>query len=308
MNTTPTYGRRLDLCQLEQRVGEAQFSLASCSLCPLACGIDRWKQRGACSTSRWAEVASFNAHFGEEPPISGKTGSGTIFFSHCNLHCIYCQNYPISQFGNGRTIQPLELADMMMNLQQRGCHNVNFVTPSHMVAQILEALLIAVKRGFCLPLVYNTSGYDSPKALALLDGIIDIYMPDMRYSNNEIAALLSGVKDYVEVNRAAIHEMHRQVGDLQLDENGIAVRGLLIRHLILPNDLAGTRQTLRFIAQEISPHSHISLMSQYFPAHLATGHAQIGRRITRAEYTRAVLALEEFGLENGWLQDSSELE
>ncbi|MCX5973810.1 MAG: radical SAM protein [Coprothermobacterota bacterium] len=308
MNTTLTYGWRFNLCQLEQRVGEAQFSLASCSLCPLACGVDRWKKRGACGTSRWAEVASFNAHFGEEPPISGKTGSGTIFFSHCNLHCIYCQNYPISQFGNGRTIQPLELADMMMNLQQRGCHNVNFVTPSHMVAQILEAILIAVRRGFCLPLVYNTSGYDSLKALALLDGIIDIYMPDMRYSNNEIAALLSGVKDYVEVNRAAIHEMHRQVGDLQLDQNGIAVRGLLIRHLILPNDLAGTRHTLQFIAQEISPHSHISLMSQYFPAHLATRHAQIGRRITRAEYTKAVLTLEEFGLENGWLQDSSELE
>lgn len=307
MNTKPIYGRRFNLRQLEERVGEAQSSLASCSLCPVACGVDRRKQRGACRTSRWAEVASFNAHFGEEPPISGKTGSGTIFFSHCNLHCIYCQNYPISQFGHGRIIQPLELADMMMDLQQRECHNVNFVTPSHMVVQILEALLFAVKRGFCLPLVYNTSGYDSPKALTLLDGIIDIYMPDMRYANNEIAASLSGVKNYVEVNRTAIHEMHRQVGDLQLDGNGIAVRGLLIRHLILPHDLAGTRQTLQFIAQEISPHSHISLMSQYFPAHLATRHAQIGRRITRVEYASAVLAMEEFGLENGWLQDSSDL-
>lgn len=307
MNSTPTSSRRFNLRQLEDRVGEAQSSLASCSLCPVACGADRRKQRGACRTSRWAEVASFNAHYGEEPPIAGKTGSGTIFFSHCNLHCIYCQNYPISQFGHGRTIQPSELADMMMDLQQRECHNVNFVTPSHMVAQILEALLIAVKKGFCLPLVYNTSGYDSPKALALLDGIIDIYMPDMRYADNEIATSLSGVKDYVEINRAAIHEMHRQVGDLQLDENGIAVRGLLIRHLILPHDLAGTRQTLQFIAQEISSHSHISLMSQYFPAHLATGHAQIGRRITRVEYANAVLAMEEFGLENGWLQDSSDL-
>lgn len=197
---------------------------------------------------------------------------------------------------------------MMIDLQQRGCHNVNFVTPSHMVVQILEALLLAVKKGFCLPLVYNTSGYDSPKALALLDGIIDIYLTDMRYSNNENSVLFSGVKDYVEVNRSAILEMKRQVGDLQLDENGIAVRGLLIRHLILPNDLAGTRQTLQFIAQKISPYSHVSIMSQYFPAHLATEHAQIGRRITRAEYARAVLALKEFGLENGWLQDSSGLE
>jgi putative pyruvate formate lyase activating enzyme len=257
---------------------------------------------------RWAEVASYNAHFGEEPPISGKRGSGTIFFSHCNLHCIYCQNYPISQFGHGRIIQPLELADMMMDLQQRGCHNVNLVTPSHMVAQILEALLLAVRRGFCLPLIYNSSGYDSPKALALLDEIIDIYLPDMRYSSNESAALLSGVKDYVEVNRVAIREMHRQVGVMQLDDTGIAVCGLLIRHLVLPHDLAGTRQTLQFIAEEISPQSHISLMSQYFPAHLAIGHAQIGRRITRAEYAKAALSLKEFGLENGWLQDNSELE
>ncbi len=205
-------------------------------------------------------------------------------------------------------MQPVALADMMMDLQQRGCHNVNFVTPSHMVAQILEALLLAARRGFCLPLIYNSSGYDSPKALALLDGIVDIYLPDMRYSNDEIATLLSGAKDYVEVNRAAIHEMHRQVGDLQLDENGIAVQGLLIRHLVLPNDLAGTRQTLQFIAEEISPQSHISLMSQYFPAHLAVGHAQLGRRITRAEYAKAVLALKEFGLENGWLQDSLQLD
>jgi putative pyruvate formate lyase activating enzyme len=308
MNTAPSYRRRFNLRQLEERVGEAQSALVSCTLCPLSCGVDRRIQRGACRTSRWAEVASINVHSGEEPPISGKRGSGTIFFSHCNLHCVYCQNYPISQYGHGRTIQPLELADMMMDLQQRGCHNVNFVTPSHMVVQILEALLFAVEKGFCLPLVYNTSGYDSLQALALLDGIIDIYMPDMRYANDEIAASLSGVKDYVEVNRVAIREMHRQVGDLQLDEDGIAVRGLLIRHLILPSDLAGTRQTLQFIAQEISPHSHISLMSQYFPAYLATGHAQIGRKITRAEYTRAMLALKEFGIENGWLQDSSKIE
>ncbi|MCR4428846.1 MAG: radical SAM protein [Caldiserica bacterium] len=299
----PSYIELFETGELENRVGEALKMLTNCRVCPRECGVDRQERVGVCRTGRLAKVSSFNAHFGEEPPISGIQGSGTIFFTNCNLRCIYCQNYPISQLGHGEEVSPEELASMMLTLQRWGCHNVNFVTPSHVVPQILESLWLAVKKGFSLPLVYNSSGYDSLSSLRLLDGVIDIYMPDLRYADNKAGKMFSGVEDYVEVSRTAVREMHRQVGDLQLDEKGIAKRGLLIRHLVLPRGWAGTKSTMEFIAREISPRTYISLMSQYFPAYKATENPEINRRITPSEYEEAKRAMLESGLENGWFQD-----
>lgn len=287
---------------LKDRVGEALSYLFHCELCPRRCGVNRYETWGFCQTGRLAKVSSFNAHYGEEPPLSGFRGSGTIFFAHCNLSCIYCQNYPISQFGNGREITASKLAGMMLTLQSWGCHNVNFVTPSHVVPQIIEALDLAVEQGFQLPLVYNSSGYDSLNALRLLDGLINIYLPDLRYSNDQVAEEFSGAKNYVETSRTAVKEMHRQVGELQLGVDGVAIRGLIVRHLILPENLAGTRKTMKFIAQEISPHTYISLMAQYFPAYKALDNPTIGRRITWKEYEQAKKEMFEAGLHNGWFQ------
>lgn len=299
----PLYLELFEKGKLKDRVGEALEYLSNCVLCPRKCRLNRHEKIGVCRTGRFALVSSFNAHFGEEPPISGTRGSGTIFFTHCNLRCIYCQNYPISQLGHGEVVYPEELASMMLTLQRWGCHNVNFVTPSHVVPQILEALFLAIPKGFSLPLVYNSSGYDSLLSLRLLDGVIDIYMPDLRYSDNRAGKMFSGVDDYVEVSRTAVREMHRQVGDLQLDDEGIARRGLLIRHLVLPNGWAGTRLTMEFISREISPKTFISLMSQYFPAYKAFENPEINRRINPSEYEEAKKAMLECGLENGWFQD-----
>ncbi len=249
-------------------------------------------------------VSSYNVHFGEEPPISGTRGSGTIFFTSCNLKCVYCQNFPISQLGNGLEVTTKDLAKMMISLQSRGCHNINLVTPSHFIPQILETLSFAWEAGFDLPLVYNSSGYDSIEALRLMEGIIDIYLPDMRYSDNRIAKKLSSAEDYVEVNRKAIREMYRQVGNLAIDQEGIAKRGLLIRHLILPNDLAGGRETFRFIKEEISPEAHVSLMGQYFPSFEASDDVSINRKITKEEYELAKESFFEAGLCSGWMQEN----
>lgn len=271
--------------------------------------MDRWEDErtGTCGTGRWAEVASHNAHHGEEPPISGQRGSGTIFFSHCNLKCAYCQNYPLSQLGEGRIADAEDLAGMMLSLQELGCHNINLVTPSHVVPQILEALEIAASQGLAIPLVYNSSGYDSLEELRLLDGVVDIYMPDSRYGSNEPAAKYSGIRDYVETNRAALAEMHRQVGDLVLDEEGVAQKGLLVRHLVLPQGLAGSEEVLRFIAGEVSPQTYLSLMAQYFPAYRAVKDDCLGRRITAREYEQALELAERYGLTRGWSQEISEL-
>ena len=288
---------------LEKRVGEALEALKDCHLCPRNCGVNRYEKAGFCRTGRYAMVSSFNAHFGEEPPISGYRGSGTIFFTHCNLRCIYCQNYPISQLGHGEEVSPEELAQMMLTLQNWGCHNINLVTPSHVVAQFLESLLLAVERGLNIPIVYNSSGYDSLEALKLLDGVVDIYMPDLRYSDNEAGRKFSGVDDYVQVSRTAVREMHRQVGDLQLDREGVAIKGLLIRHLVLPNGWAGTKATMEFISREISRGTYVSLMSQYFPAYKAVQNPQLNRRITKSEYEEAKKAMLQAGLENGWFQE-----
>jgi len=277
--------------------------LSPCKLCPRNCGVDRpGGELGFCKTGVKAAVSSRNLHNGEEPPISGYNGSGTIFFSRCNLRCVFCQNYPISQMNVGDPADSSELAGMMLHLEKRGAHNINFVTPSHVVAAILDALVIALEQGLKIPLVYNSSGYDSLEELRLLDGVIDIYMPDAKYSDNQGAKRLSGADNYVEVNRVALKEMHRQVGVLELDGEGVARRGLLIRHLVLPEDYAGTEDIMRFIAEELSPDTYISLMSQYFPANKSASYPDVDRPVSREEYRRALRAMEKYGLHQGFIQ------
>jgi putative pyruvate formate lyase activating enzyme len=282
--------------ELERRTESARAREAECDLCARSCGVNRAERTGACHTGTLARVASYGPHHGEEFPLRGQRGSGTIFFSWCNLRCIYCQNHDISQNPAGREIQSEELAGIMLELQRSGCHNINLVSPSHVVAEILEALVIAAGKGLQLPLVYNTGGYDSLSALSLLDGVVDIYMPDMKYSQPSIARGYSKVRDYPRVNRAAVSEMHRQVGDLKLDEQGLAVRGLLVRHLILPGRLAGTREIMHFLASEISTDTYVNIMDQYRPAFQAEAHAQINRRPTPDEYDEALQWAREVGL------------
>jgi putative pyruvate formate lyase activating enzyme len=241
-------------------------------------------------------VSSYGPHFGEEAPLVGTHGSGTIFFTYCNLHCIFCQNYTISQLGEGSPVDSNKLARMMLSLQDKGCHNINLVSPTHVVPYILEALDLAADKGLYLPLVYNTGGYDATETLELLDGVVDIYMPDMKYSDEKIAAELSGIKSYPEVNKAAVKEMHRQVGDLQLDEQGIAQRGLLVRHLVLPNGLAGTREVVRFLAQEISTNTYLNIMAQYHPCYKAFDIPQLAHPLLNHEFYEAIDLAHQHGL------------
>ncbi len=263
---TPAYHHLLADGRLAERARQAADALADCTLCANDCHIDRRVKVGVCRTGVDPVVSSAFPHMGEEDPLRGVRGSGTIFFSWCNLRCQYCQNADISQEGTGQTISVDELAGLMLQLQARGCHNINFVSPSHVIAPIIAAVNIAAEAGLRLPLVYNTGGYDSLDGLRLLDGIIDIYMPDMKYAHPDHGQKYSKVADYPAHNWAAVHEMHRQVGDLQLDENSIATRGLLVRHLVLPNDLAGTEEVVRFLAEEISANTYINVMGQYHPA------------------------------------------
>ena len=291
--------------ELQNRIEAAQELLESCRVCPRECGVNRVKNEkgGFCRSGSNPVVSSVSPHHGEEPPLSGTKGSGTIFFANCNLKCAYCQNYPISQMGNGVERTPGELACQMLWLQEQGCHNLNLVTPTHFMPQILKALGIAKERGFSLPIVYNTSGYESYEALRLLDGIVDIYLPDMRYADDAVALKYSSVPHYPEVNRAAIREMFRQVGDLVLDENGLAQRGLIIRHLVLPGELSGTEGVMKFLSEEVSKDVYISLMSQYFPAYKANENREINRRINEKEYDEAYDIKMKYGLKNGWLQE-----
>lgn len=233
-------------------------------------------------------VSSYGPHFGEEAPLVGRHGSGTIFFTYCNLHCVFCQNYTISQLGEGFPVNREELAGMMLSLQAKGCHNINLVSPTHVVPFILEALEVAAGRGLYLPLVYNSGGYDSLETLRLLDGIVDIYMPDMKYSDEKVAEELSHVKDYPSVNRAAVKEMHRQVGDLQVDRQGVAQRGLLVRHLVLPDRLAGTQEVVRLLAREVSTNTYLNIMAQYHPCHKAYDTPSLARSITGEEFQEAI--------------------
>jgi len=249
-----------------------------------------------CRTGKLASVSSYNPHFGEESPLVGSGGSGTIFFAWCNLKCQYCQNAEISQLGHGREVEPQQLAAMMLHLQEMGCHNINFVSPTHVVPQILAGVLIAAEAGLRVPLVYNTGGYDSLETLQLLDSVFDIYMPDMKYADEPTGRRLSKVKDYPAINRAAVAEMHRQVGDLQIDERGIAQRGLLVRHLVLPAGLAGTAETVRFLAREVSTDTYLNIMDQYRPCYKANEFAELRRGITSTEYAEAVRLAREVGL------------
>jgi putative pyruvate formate lyase activating enzyme len=294
----PAYLGLLRTGELQERVRIAYQHLEDCDLCARYCHVNRRQTiKGAvCRTGERAVVDGFGPHHGEEDPLRGWRGSGTIFFSWCNLRCIYCQNWQISWKGMGHEVEPEDIAGMMLQLQDHGCHNINLVSPSHVVAQILAAVQIAAAGGLRLPLVYNTGGYDSPEALALLDGVIDIYMPDMKYSDATIARQYSHVPNYPAVNQAAVKETHRQVGDLVLDEHGLAQRGLLVRHLILPGGLAGTEKVLKFIAEEISPNTYINLMAQYLPCFRASEHPPLDRPISRNEYRQAYQLAAKYGL------------
>ena len=283
--------------KLRERVETALSLLESCSVCPHSCGVNRLAgEVGKCRTSRQAIVSSYGAHFGEETPLVGKRGSGTIFFANCNLECVFCQNYSISQLGEGHRVDREELASIMLSLQKEGCHNINFVSPTHVIPQILEALELAIESDLKLPLVYNSGGYDSVETLKLLDGIVDIYMPDMKYDGEERARELSGISNYPEANKAAVKEMHRQTGDLEMNKEGVAQRGLLIRHLVLPDGLAGTETIMRFISEEISRDSYVNIMAQYRPYYRAVQIPSLGRRISSAEFHEALVFAQEAGL------------
>lgn len=282
---------------LKDKIDQAYEILKACTLCPRACGVDRLSdEKGICQTGEHAIVSSFNAHFGEESPLVGNHGSGTIFFARCNLLCIFCQNYDISHEGQGVEFSSEQLARAMLFLQDRGCHNINFVTPTHVVPQILAALDKAIEGGLRVPLVYNTGGYDRSETLAILDGVFDIYMPDFKYWDPKVAEELSDAPDYPEVAREALKEMHRQVGDLVMDEQGIAQRGVLIRHLVLPEGLAGTRQIMRFLAREISPNSYVNIMAQYRPCGRASEVPALRRSITDEEYQEAIQMAHDEGI------------
>lgn len=294
----PVYQLLLENGELVRRVAEAYQHLSLCDVCAWECPVDRNAgQMGVCRTGMHAKISSFGAHLGEENPLRGWRGSGTIFFTRCNLRCQYCQNHSISQTDSGDEIRTEELAEIMLSLQAAGCHNINFVSPSHVVPQILAAVLLAAQAGLHIPLVYNTGGYDSLPMLHLLDGVIDIYMPDMKYSDARLARQYSKVRNYPQVNQAAVREMHRQVGDLRINEQGLAVRGLLVRHLVLPNDLAGTAEILRFLAEEISKDTYLNLMDQYRPDYNAHKFPELDRRPTRDEYEQAVKQAHAVGLD-----------
>ncbi len=295
----PAYLRLYRSGELQRRAEQARQALADCRLCPRRCGVNRLvDQRAVCRTGRRAVVSSFFPHFGEEDCLRGWRGSGTIFFAWCNLRCVFCQNYEISHLGQGREVSAEELAAMMLALQHEGVHNINLVTPEHVVPQILEALVLAVAEGLRLPLVYNTSAYDGLESLRLLDGVVDIYMPDFKVWRRESARRYLKAPDYPQVAQAAIKEMHRQVGDLRFDEHGLAKRGLLVRHLVMPGLLDETRAILRFLASEISPNTFVNIMAQYRPwgEVSAEKYAEINRPITREEYRAALDAAREAGL------------
>jgi putative pyruvate formate lyase activating enzyme len=296
-NFEPVYLKTYREGLLPEKIEKAFSLLENCSLCPRNCGVNRIKgEKKFCGAGLLPEVSSYSPHFGEESPLVGHHGSGTIFMTHCNLKCLFCQNYSISHGKEGREISFERLAGMMVELQMMGCHNINFVTPTHFVPQILKALPLAVERGLKVPLVYNTGGYDSVEALKLLDGVFDIYMPDFKYADGKIAEEYSQASDYPEKAKLAFKEMHRQVGDLLLDERGIALKGLLVRHLVLPHGLAGTREVMHFLAQEISENTYVNIMDQFYPCGKISHNSPLNRRITQGEYSEAVEAAKKEGI------------
>jgi putative pyruvate formate lyase activating enzyme len=293
----PSYVRLFEKGVLRERIEKALQLLEACSLCPRHCGVNRLKdERGYCATGRRARVASYNAHFGEEAPLVGSHGSGTIFVSSCNLLCSFCQNYEISHEKEGVDVEPEQIAHMMNRLQEMGCHNINIVTPTHVVPQVIEALPVAIERGLRIPLVYNTSGYDSVESLQILEGIFDIYMPDFKFWNESFSEKYCRAPDYRETAIAAIREMHRQVGDLVVSEEGVAERGLLVRHLVMPGGIAGTEEIAKFLAEEISPLTYVNVMDQYRPCGSARSDTIIRRRLTGREFGEATEAARKAGL------------
>ena len=306
---TPNYLSLISSGELHNRVASLDNLLEDCTLCPHSCHINRKAgEIGFCRSGYLPIVSSYCVHHGEEPVLSGNRGSGTIFFGNCNLRCIFCQNHQISQPEKSLRDKEMSferLADIMIELQIKGCHNINLVSPSHFAAQIVKALEIAVKKGLKIPLVYNTNSYESLYTLKLLDGIIDIYLPDIKYSDNNNSFDYSRAEDYVRQSKAAILEMKRQVGNLIVDDNDIAIRGLIIRHLVLPNGLAGSKESLRFISSEVGRETFLSIMSQYFPTHKAKENILLSNSLTEAEYERVIDYFNMFGLENGWIQEYS---
>ncbi len=293
----PSYIEAHRTGKLAESIKKAYKILENCRLCPRECEVNRLEdEKGICRTSRSAMVSSFNPHFGEEDPLVGANGSGTIFMTNCNLLCVFCQNWEISHLGQGSEVTSKTLAGMMLNLQRQGCHNINFVTPTHVVPQILDALPYAIEDGLNVPLVYNTGGYDAVESLKLLEGIFDIYMPDFKFWDPEMARKHLKAPDYPERAREALKEMHRQAGDLTLDENGIALRGILLRHLVMPGGVAGTRDIMRFIAKEISPNTYVNIMDQYRPYGHAYKYPPLDRGITHDEYEEALRAAREEGI------------
>lgn len=304
IDTVPGYINLLDTGILQKRVSKALNLLSNCVVCPWKCKVNRYEnQLGNCKTTAYSKVYSYGPHLGEENPIRGWRGSGTIFFSRCNLHCQYCQNFEISQANRGNEVGSKELASIMLELQHYGCHNINLVSPTHIIPQILEAVLIAAHAGLKIPLVYNTGGYDSLSTLKILDGIVDIYMPDMKYANETTAQRYSKIPHYPQINQLAILEMYRQVGDLRINSRGLATRGLLIRHLVLPNQLSGTNQILHFISNSISKNTYVNIMAQYRPAYRAAKFPELNRRILPSEYQEAVTYARTLGLNRLDCQD-----
>jgi len=306
----PCYLRLMQTGELRQRVEALEALLESCTVCPLDCGNNRLNDELArCYSGRLPIVSSYTPHFGEEPPLTGTRGAGNIFFGNCNLRCVYCQNYQISQAHKEQIKNEVtheRLAEMMLELQRTGRHNINFVSPTHFAPQMARAILLAAEQGLRLPIVYNTNTYDSVEVLKLLDGIIDVYLPDLKYAEDEAGFLYSKVRSYRDISRAALKEMFRQTGDELIYEEGLLKRGLVIRLLVLPNDLGGLRESLQWISRELSPRVTLSLMAQYYPTNTAGTNPRymlLSRRISESEWLRAVALLDEFGMENGWMQE-----
>lgn len=296
----PSYLLLYESGELENRIVQLNRILESCTLCPRQCKVNRLRSEiGYCQAGDALMVSSYFPHFGEEKPLVGRSGSGTIFLTHCNLRCDFCQNYDISHLGAGERISVKNLAQMMLNLQLKGCHNINFVTPTHYAPQIVSSLPLAIEMGLELPIVYNCGGYESIGVIQLLDAIVDIYMPDAKFSNSKYAAIYANAPDYFDILKLVIKEMHRQVGVLKT-ENGIANQGVLIRHMVMPNDVAGSEDILKFIAEELSAESYVNIMSQYHPYFKAEDDTIINRRISSKEYYQAIDLAKKFGLHRGF--------
>jgi putative pyruvate formate lyase activating enzyme len=295
----PGYAKLFQAGELDNRIKILNKRLKNCIVCPHHCKVDRPNnKRGFCRAGANMVIDGYGPHYGEESVLVGKGGSGTIFFSYCTLQCVFCQNCEISHYGEGYEITPSELAEIMLSLQNKGCHNINLVSPSHFVPQIAEAVSLAAKGGLMLPLVYNTGGYDEVDTLKLLEGIIDIYMPDIKFGDNAKAKKYTKSAKYFDVAKSAVKEMHRQVGNLKTNEEGIAYKGLLVRHLVMPENIADTDKVLEFIANEVSKDTFINIMSQYYPAHKSYTFPELSRRISRNEYNEAVKYAKELGMTN----------